>query len=350
MQKKIIYLIVSIAVIIGLFFVVRNLSSKKGKSDTELFSFNIEDTASVDRIVIADAHSRKMELIRGANGWTDVDGNCIIDENIKHVLYIFKNIEFKGYVAEGSRKQHINLLSTSATKVDIYQDGDLTKTWYVGTATPDHYGQVMLLESASEGKSDLPVLMKVRGLNGIIEPSFIADIRSWACTEILAIPIRDIKKVEVNYLDDKGRSFSVEQNNFKFKVKQAGQPIQFADTTAVLRYLSGFKKVNYEKPNYSLNDKEIDSLKNSKPFRTLKISQTSGKSIYLKMYRLKAEENYDTEFGEIINHDANSFWCVLPNGSVVKCQYFVFDPLTRGDIYFPFDKTRFEKQVNGGNE
>lgn len=350
MQKKIIYLILSIAVIIGLFFVVRNLSSKKGKSDTELFSFNIEDTASVDRVVIVDQHQRKLELIRNETGWTDVDGNCIIDENIQHVLYIFKNIEFKGYVAEGSRKQHINLLSTSATKVDIYQDGDLTKTWYIGTATPDHYGQVMLLESAADGKSDLPVLMKVRGLNGIIEPSFVADSRSWACTEIMSVPMREIKKVEVNFLDDKGRSFAVEQNNFKFKIFQAGKPIPFADTTAVLRYLSGFKKVNYEKPNYVLSDKQVDSLKASQPFRTLKITKTSGKSIYLKMYRLQSTENYDTEFGEVINHDVNNFWCVLPNGSLVKCQYFVFDPLTRGDIYFPFDKSRFERQVSSGEE
>lgn len=352
MQKKTILLLVSIALLVGLFFVVNKLISQKGSSDankSELFGFAIDDTASVDRIVIADANLNKVELVRGKNGWTDEKGNCIIGENIKHVLHIVKNIEFKGYVAENARKQHIKMLSTIATKVDIYQDGDWSKTWYIGTATPDHYGQVMLLESASDGKSDLPVLMKVRGLNGIIEPSFSADKRKWSCTNILSVSIQNIKEVEVKHYDDPGRSFRVTQNNLKFKITQAKDySVPISDTTAVLRYLSGFKKVNFEMPNYTLNKEQIDSLKRSKPFRTLKVVETSGKTTLLKMYRIDSSENYDAEFGEVVNHDVNSFWCVLPDGSVVKCQYYVFDPLTRGDIYFPFNTDLFKKKAADG--
>ncbi len=351
MQKKIVILVVSLALLIGLFFVVRNLVSNKGVSDTdksELFGFAIEDTASVDRIVITDPQLNRVELKRNSSGWTDEKGDCIIQENIKHVMHILKNIEFKGYVSENARKQHIKMLATLATKVDIYQDGDISKTWYIGTATPDHYGQVMLLESASDGKSDLPVLMKVRGLNGIIEPSFSAIKKKWSCTEIMSISIQNIKEVEVKNYEDPGRSFKVSQKNLKFKITQGpGQNVPIVDTTAVLRYLSGFKKVNYELPNYVLDEKQIDSLKKSQPFRTLKVVENSGKKTFLKMYRIDSSEDYDAEFGELVNHDINSFWCVLSNGEVVKCQYFVFDPLTRGDIYFPFDKSLFKKQSSG---
>ncbi len=350
-MKKIIVLVLALGVLLGLFFVVRSLISKSGSSDgakSELFGFAIEDTASVDRIIITNSQMMKMELQRGENGWTDGDGKCIIGENVKHLMHILKNIEFKGYIQESAQKQHIKLLATIATKVDIYQDGDITKTWYIGTATPDHYGQVMLLETAEDGKSDLPVLMKVRGLNGIIEPSFSADPRKWSCTEILGLSIQEIKEIEVKNYDDPGRSFNIYQNNLRFKITQGnGQPVPIPDTNAVLRYMSGFKKVNYEIPNYELDDKGVDSLKASKPFRTLKIVQKSGKTMFLKMYRIKTEENYDAEFGELIDHNINSFWCVLPNGSVVKCQYFVFDPLTRGDIYFPFNQSLYKKQVAG---
>ena len=31
----------------------------------------------------------------------------------------------------------------------------------------------------------------------------------------------------------------------------------------------------------------------------------------------------------------NNFWCILPNGQLVKCQYFVFNPLLLGHVYFP---------------
>ncbi len=345
MKKKVIFLLLSVVSIVLLVFLVKNLSAKKGKSDSELISFNIEDTASVNRIVITDQHLNTMEVIRGEQGWTDKDGKCVIEENIKNVLYILKNIEFKGYVAEASRKQHINLLSTSATKVEIYQNGDLSKTWFIGTSTPDHYGQVMLLDSEKDGKSALPVLMKVRGLNGIIEPSFSADSRKWACTGIFALNIREIRKVEIRNLDDPGRSFTVNNDNYHFTVQQNGKNIPILDTTAVLRYLSGYKRVNYELPNYVLSNKQIDSMKQAKPFGTMKIIEKTGKSTYLKFHRLLGPEMFDNEFGEVINHDINSFWCVLPDGSVVKCQYFVFDPLIRGDIYFPFDQSRFKKQV-----
>ena len=352
MNRKIVLLVLSIGLITGLTYLALNLNKNKGKSDlnSELHSFNVEDTSTVDKIIITDPRMNVMEVIREGKGmeWTDKNGGCIISENMRHVMYVLYNIEFKGYVAEGSREQHIKLLSTSATKVEIFQNGRLAKTWYIGTATPDHYGQVMLLDSKKDGRSDLPVLMKVRGINGIIEPSFSADAKKWACTDIFAVPIRLIKKIEINNFDDTGRSFTVTNNNYNFSVKQAGKTVPLTDTTGIIRYLSGFKKVNYEMPNYILNDKQIDSLKKSKPFGTMKVVETDGKSTYLKFYRLESGENLDTEFGEVVNHDLNSFWCVLPNGSVVKCQYFVFDPLMRGDIYFPFDKSLYKKQEDTG--
>jgi hypothetical protein len=344
MKKKVIILGVSLIAIVALVFVVKNLNAKKGKS-TELFGFSIEDTASVDRIVITDPQLNVVEIMRGEKGWTAKDGSCIIKENIDNVLYVLKNIEFKGYVAEASRKQHIKLLATSAKKVDIYQDGELTKTWYIGTSTPDHHGQVMLLESAEDGKSDLPVLMKVKGINGIIEPNFASDKRRWSCTNIISLETRNIKSVEVKNYEDPGRSFTVSHDHFKFKITQAGKPVPIKDTMAVLRYMSAYKKINYELPNYLLTDKQIDSLKKATPFATLKVTPLSGKSIFLKMYRLLGTENIDAEFGQVINHDVNNFWCVLQDGSVVKCQYFVFDPLIRGDIHFEFDQSLFKKRA-----
>lgn len=345
MNKKILILVASLAVIIALIFVVLNLNANKGKSDTELFSFQIEDTASVDKLIITDPQLNKVVVVRGENGWTLEDGSCIIQENIHNALYTLKNVEFKGYLPENARKHQIKLLSTSAKTVEIFQNGEWTKTWYIGTSTQDHYGQVMLLDSREDGKSDLPVLMKVRNVNGIIEPNFSSEKRQWTCTKIFSLEIRDIKKVEMTTSEDPGRSFSVEQNNFKFKITQAGKPIAFSDTMAVLRYLSAYKKVNYEMPNYILSEKQIDSMKQTRPFATLRITETKGKSHFLKMYRMASAENFDTEYGEIINHDMNSFWCVLPRGEVVKCQYFVFDPLLRGDLFFPFDVSLFRKRA-----
>jgi len=41
--------------------------------------------------------------------------------------------------------------------------------------------------------------------------------------------------------------------------------------------------------------------------------------------------------------DMNKFWCQLPSGELVKCQYFTFNPLILGHVYFPAMEESFPK-------
>jgi hypothetical protein len=84
-----------------------------------------------------------------------------------------------------------------------------------------------------------------------------------------------------------------------------------------------------------LNDKQLDSLKRSKPFCELKVRTTKGEKKKLRMFRIKATGDAEVDdFGDKVTYDINRFWCELPDGQVVKCQYFVFNPLIMGHIYF----------------
>ena len=343
-MKKTIILIFSVLLVLGLGYWAYNLIQNKGTSvATGLFDFAIADTASVDRIIITDLNSNTFEIKRNEGIWTAKDGQCIIQENVQNILYVIKNIEFKGYLPENAINQTVNRMSAMAMKVEIFQKGSWSKTWYLGTAAPDHYGQIMLLDSDESGKSDHPVLMKVKGLNGIIEPNFYADPRKWACTGIFALTVDKIKSVEIRNFRDSERSFSVEKSGSTFDIKQNGRRLHAIDTLKAYRYLQGFKKVNYYLPNYVLSKKQIDSVIQSNPFGTMKVTENSGKSTFLKFYPIQGEETFNSEYGEVTNMDLNNFWCLLPDKQLVKCQFFVFDPLTRGDIYFPFDQRKFKK-------
>lgn len=344
-MKKIILLVLALCILVGLGYWVVDLIGSKGKStNTEFFNFAIEDTASVDKIIITDFNSNSFELKRDGIKWTDKDGGCIVQENVQNIMTVLKNIEFKGYLPENSMKPTINRMAAASMKVEIFQNGSWTKTWYIGTATQDHYGQIMLLDSDEFGKSDQPVLMKVKGVNGIIEPNFYADPRKWMCTGIFALSIDKIKKVEIKNYQDPGRSFSVAKNGSSFEVKQNGATLPAIDTLKAFRYLNSYKKVNFFLPNYVLNQKQVDSVLQTKPFGSLKLTEINGKSTYLKFFKIIGEEVFDNEFGEVTNTDLNNFWCLLPNKQLVKCQYFVFDPLMRGDIYFPFDLSKYQRK------
>lgn len=333
-KNKGIVLVVLLVILGFLGFMATNLVRNSGKSDTELLEFSIADTATVDRIIVTEPSGVSYEIVRKDGRWTDLQGSCLTQEPANTMLETFKNVEFKGYVPENARKNILKRMMALNTKVEIFQDGDWVKTWYVGSSTQDHYGTYMLLETPDE-KSDLPVIMKVKGLNGIIEPRFFADPRRWKCTQIFQLEKEQIAEVDVRFPAEPARNFSVTRTGSSYGVKHMGQPLKFVDTNMIVRYLNNYKKIHYELANFELNNKQLDSLKKSKPFCVLALKETTGKKTLLKMHYLKGNgEKSLNDFGDSTQYDVNRFWCVLPTGEVVKCQFFVFNPLIMGNIYF----------------
>lgn len=334
MNKKNIGIATLIIVVGVLAFLATNLIRNSGKSDTELLEFSVEDTSSVNRIIITDAFSNKFELVRGTDRWYDAKGNCIIQQPVQMILEVFKKIEFKGYVPENSRETITKRMASSHVKVEIFQHDKWVKSWYVGFSTQDHYGTYMLLENRNE-KSDLPVIMKIKGFDGIIEPRFFADPRRWKCTEIFKLNREEIASVRVKFPEEDERNFSVEKTGNNYTVKNKYGLLPTVDTNMVIRYLNNYQKIHYEFVNYELDKKQIDSIKRAKPFCVLELKDTLGKYQRLRMFRIKGDgEQTIDDFGDTVYFDANRFWCELPAGNLVKCQYFVFNPLIMGQIYF----------------
>lgn len=321
-------------VIIGILgFFATNLVRNRGKSDTELLEFSIKDTSSINKITITEPNGMSITLVKNVNSWSDAEGNCVTQEPIDIMLETFKNIQFKGYVPEKSRQNIVKLMMASHTKVEIFQNGEWSKSWYVGFSTQDHYGTYMLLETPDE-KSDLPVIMKVKGLEGIIDPRFFADKRKWKCTNIFNLDLEEIAEVNVQFYDMPIRSFYVSKNKAHYSVKQNGKPLSSLDTSMAIQYLSNYKKVHFEIANFELNNKQVDSLKKSKPFGKISVKEVGGKKTSVKMYRMPTLVKTMNGFGDSVLYNPDRFWCELPSGEIVKCQYFAFNPLIMGHIYF----------------
>ncbi|MBI1836680.1 MAG: hypothetical protein HYR91_05390 [Flavobacteriia bacterium] len=334
-MKKTLVLLISTTVLIFLGYFAYNLINQNGSIETELITFNIENINTVDKVKITDSMGNKFTLIKNGKIWTREDGDCIQQEAVAFILDAFKNIEFKGYLPENSRENTLKDLATRHIKIEIFQNGEWVKTWYMGSATQDHLGQIMLLESDEFGKSDLPVLMRIKGVYGIIEPRFYADPRKWMCTNIFALNPDDILKVDVKYIHEPFRSFTVEQKNNKINVSHLGKSLNQIDTLFAYRYLKNFEKIHFNIPNYELNKRQVDSVKNSKPFIIFKLTEKNHKTTVMKMFKLKTIESKTNDFGVVENADTDKFWCELNNGELVKCQYYALNPILMGNIYFP---------------
>ncbi len=346
-MKKIISLIVAIIIVGILSYFVYDLNKNKGKSDTQLIEFSIKETDEIDKIIITDPNGNTFEILKNEDLWTDKDGGCINQESVAFIIDAIKNIEFKGYLADSEMKKAKKDMSAQHIRVDIFVDGDWEKTWYIGNSTQDHYGQIMQLDSKKYGKSAFPVIMKIKGVHGIISPRFFADYRQWMCTNIFSLDINEIAKVEVEAKEEPSRSFTVIKNGNDMKVYQEDKLLNNVDTSMIFRYLNQYKKIHFESPNYELNPLQIDSVIKTTPFAILTVTETSGKVNKLRCFRIKTSGNRQ-KIGhiEFRDNDEDRFWCELPNGQLVKCQYFVFNKLLLGHVYFPMDESQF-KTVDG---
>lgn len=341
-MKKLIILIISIAGLAGLGWYISTLFASKGKSDTELIEFAIKDVSTIDKIIITDKALNTFEVQKKGGTWVDKDGNCVVPENVTNLLDAIKNIEFKGYLPDKSHATYNKMMIAQNIKVEIFQNGEWSKTWYIGPASPDHYSQVMLLDSKEYGKSTNPVQMKVKGMNGFLEPRFFADPRLWGCTDIFSIPMERISHVDVKFIQEPSRSFSVSKKGPKTSVYQQGKELPNVDSRMVFSYLQNYKKIHYNAQNFELNKKQVDSLKRSTPFAILTVKETTGQSTKLRCFRAKLSANDVVAGQEVMNSDMDKFWCELPSGELVKCQYFVFNQLFFGHLYFPMmDQSKF---------
>lgn len=324
-------------VVAGLGYWAFNLMNGANTSDKELLNFEVKDIESVDRIIITDQNNYAFEVKKGEDGvWTDKDGNCIMQPNVEFILDVFENIRFKGYLPDNSIDKNKKMIASQNIKVEIFQNGSWTKTWFLGQSAQDHYGQIMMLETKNEGISSKPVIMKMKGHKGILDAMFYSDPRKWECTEIYSSELDEIKKVEITNFEEPQRSFSVERNGTNFSVKQQGKPLAVKDTSMIFRYLQNYQKVHYNLANYELHDNQVDSLLNSNPFAIVSLTTTDNKTKNVKCYRIyEIATNEDGEKVRQIQPD--KFWSVLPGDKVTKSQYFVFNPLLLGHIYFPMD-------------
>lgn len=340
-MKKLIYLGIGITLLVVLSIVAWKLTSTSGSSDTAVaaFNFDIKDTNSISKIIISESNGQVIEIIRNSeNRWVDKDGGCLQQYPVNNILDAVYNARFKGYVPDNAIKTVVNRMATIGTKVEFFQNGEWSKTWYIGSSTPDHYGTYMLVESEEAGRSDLPVIAEIKGLKGIINPRFFTDMRRWSCTEIFSLGMNEINSVKIKYTTEPNLNFELVRKGANYSVTSNGKKFPQVDTSLIFKYLLNYQRVNFEFRNYDLNKRQVDSLKGSKPFCTLTVNSKSKGAELFKLYRKKPDGTTDEQGVSYTkdSYDIQRLWCVLPNGELVKCQYFVMTPLIMGSIYFNY--------------
>lgn len=331
-MRKLIVIVLGIGLIVGLSIMALNLNKSSKATDLSLIAFAIEDTASVDKIEIYDSfQDMHFTLTRNKEGkWVGPDDMCIQQELPQMMLETFHKVTLKGYVPQSAMANMKKLLMSQHKEVKIYQKGKWVKTWFVGHSTRDHMGTHMLLKTPKM-ESDNPVIMGMKGFYGVLEPRFFADPRKFICTDLFSFKRRDIKKIEVINRVNPKDSYKLEINSpDDYTVSSLGEIVSNINKDNLTFYLNGFENIHYNQPNYTLTEREIDSIKSLSPDYELDIEGVNS-SYHLDLYRrLDPDESQK----DSLIYDENYLWGVKNDGELVRMQFYTVGPLIEGKTIF----------------
>lgn len=334
---RLLFILVLLAAVAGVAYYAS--SNKKTVVHNEFTEFAIADTASIDKIFIADFRNRTVLLERNTHDpyWTLDGEHRARYDAVKLLLETFERIEVKAPVPITSRDNVIKMISTTAVKVEIYQHGELSKTYYIGTCTQNHVGTFMVLENADGNRSKDPFIMDMQGFTGCLRQRFFTNTEDWRFTGVFTYPNLEIDKIEVLHHNEPERSFEIQfggENDIRLFSKMNGSNVTAFDTLTVKDYMLLYKKRHFESFNSHLTDSQEDSLLKTIPAFTIRVTGNDASVQKVDLYwKQPSFVQYDWE-GNELQWDGDIMYGCTDGDDVVTIQRPHFGPLVEGIEYF----------------
>jgi len=324
MKKTNLLLLIVIVILVGVsiaIYFVRNYDSQSTLRD-----FAVEDTASINKIFLANKSGSAVTLERAGNHWTVNKQYTARHDFVNNLLTTIKKIEVSSPVSSAKMERVMKDLAVQGIKVEIYQDDELVKTYYVGGVTEDNNGAYMILEN-----SDRPFILSRPGFTGYLTVHYLPELSEWRERIAFNYNIEDIAKVYVEY-PDKSESFIAErlgENNYNLKnIDGSNVGVPF-DTLRVKEFVSRIKFVGFETFILdSLQAQKRDSLQKTEMLASFTIEDKAGAKSRLVTYRRPNTTGLFDPQGNIFEYDVDNLYGILNNGEVVILQYPIIDPIT----------------------
>lgn len=306
--------------------------SKNNTLNSELSNFKVEDTALVDKIFLADKMNNRVLLKKQAPGrWTVNDQFLARPDMIQNILICMHNVEVKQYVPKTAIDNVIKQLAVSATKVEIYQRGELSKTYYVGGPTQDHFGTYMIMQG-----SDVPFVCYMPGFRGYISNYYIPMEVEWRDRKIFAYDVPQIQSVKVEFFKEPASSWEItNQDNAHFTLKglQTGEEVKNFDTTKVKELLKNFKIAGFE-GFADVNAARMDSVKARYGLYRVTVTPREGDVRFVDLYQIPLPPGTLDMLGRPVSVDVDRMYGLVDGETVTICQFYTFDPITVPLSYF----------------
>ena len=273
-------------------------------------NFSISDTASVNKIFIADRSGTTITLIRTKDNWIVNNKYLVRNDAINTILGTINQIKIQRPVTKNAFDKVVKNLATTGVKVEIYTNKNSPiKTYTIGGSTANHLGTYMLLEN-----SETPFVIHIPSFNGFLSPRYgiqgnKINETDWRSTNIFSLKSKNISKVILNNIHQPEKSFCLITDSMTL-INFAGHKVGY-NKESILKFLNAFKLLNCE--SFKLDKLDIVL---SKPIYELIVNDDTLRTFAIGDKLLKNKED---------NFTVKRMHATLNNGEIMLIQDYVFN-------------------------
>ena len=298
----------------------KGIDTLKGKDN----EFKIKDTANVDKIFLANKGNQSVTLTKVDRKWMVNNEFEARGDMIANILYAIRNVEVKQFVPKTAVDNTMKLLSVAATKVEIYVNGKLSKVYYVGGPTQDHFGTFMVMQD-----SEMPYICYVPGHRGYISNFYTPLADEWRSRQIFNYQLDEIASVKTEFYGAPQFSWEIinlDNKNFKLRSLATKNFVGPFDTGAVKMILKEFKGLGFE-AFVEINSTRLDSVKAKYALYKISVTNREGKVRSLDLFQIPMQPGIYTMDGKEAKVDVDKMYGIVDGTTTTLCQYYTYDPV-----------------------
>lgn len=337
MNKKTIILFGAIITVLLLFFFLRRNNGNTLSNDEREFEF--KSTDKIDKVFLSNKFTKEYVLLtkKDKDNWTVNDSFVASNYQIEILFDGLKKIRVKRPVSKHEINPVKKDLALNGTKVEIYENGNLSKVFYVGGNTSDEMGTYFMMEKGEE-----PYVCHIPGFNGFLNARFFTKKDGWRSKNIFALKDSEIKKIDLKWSESSKSSFSIDNSG--------KEPLLYSENLLLKNnievnlnhlktYLKLWENLSFEGFPIDLNAKQIDSIYNTNPLLVIKVLDKKDKLVSLRIYKKGIKRDSNIQFdeqGNPLQFDIETFYAFInENGKeVVQIQDYIFGKVMKQSTDF----------------
>ena len=332
------------------FWFIQN--NRRSTLNAEMRNFAVKDTASINKIFLADKNGRTITLERAATGHWTLNGKFDVRmDALQTLLATINKIDVKEPVGKKAQDNVVKRIAAKAVKCEIYQNNVLVKAYYVGTETQDNTGTYMIIIDPETMKTaEKPFVTYIPGFEGYLTTRYFTEEEGWRDRTVFRYNPNDIKsvKMETPFSPEKGYELIVKGNNdYQVNSLVDNKPVENADMLAVKQYLSYFQTLSFESFEVDINQKQIDSVLKCQPINIITVTDNKGVTNKVKFFARAPKKNAIDATGKLLQFDAERMDALMNNGKdFVMVQYYTFGKIMPPAEYFQKGKSQTSAPVH----